>query len=299
MPENNEGISNPVTACRETSEPFFVSVFDGMGGESYGEAAAYTAASTRANLPVCSDNDNCEEFLIKSSLALNDAVVASAREHKTECMGTTSVELYFKDEVCWVSNVGDSRAYLYRDGLLRQLSVDHCDESYARILPNGKKTKAPLTQHLGIDPEVFVIEPAICRVPVTAGDRFLICSDGITDMLSDAEIAAVLSQNPDVQNCTAALLDAALENGGRDNITVIVCRVDEKQPDAEQSNAEQPDEEQTDMDQPNTEQPNEEQPVAEQKPVTRAKSKLPIILTAAAVIIALLGLAGVLISHIT
>ena len=87
------------------------------------------------------------------------------------------------------------------------------------------RKKAPLTQHLGINPEDFLIEPYIAKGELAAGDQYLLCSDGLTDMLSNLEISCIMSESETAEVCADRLVHAALERGGRDNVTVIVCRV--------------------------------------------------------------------------
>ena len=91
--------------------------------------------------------------------------------------------------------------------------------------PGPPKKKTPLTQHLGINPEDFLIEPYIAKGELKAGDVYLLCSDGLTDMLSNLEIDEILSAGASPEEDVRRLVDAALEKGGKDNVTAIVCRV--------------------------------------------------------------------------
>ena len=83
----------------------------------------------------------------------------------------------------------------------------------------------PLTQHLGIDPEELQIEPFIAEGEIRRGDRYLLCSDGLTDMLSDEEIAEVLGRAERAEDAVRILQDLALYRGGKDNVTILVCRI--------------------------------------------------------------------------
>ena len=149
-------------------------------------------------------------------LALNAAVLARAGTLMVERMGSTMAALCFTRRGVTACNIGDSRVYILRDGALRQLSVDHVEHW------EGRK-KTPLTQHLGLDPEELRLEPSICEEALRGGDRFLLCSDGLSDMLEDERIAELLAAAPGAEQAARSLLDAALEQGGRDNTTVIVC----------------------------------------------------------------------------
>ena len=133
-------------------------------------------------------------------------------------MGSTVVCFYFTPDVVYAGNLGDSRSYLLRENQFRQVSVDHVEKR------EGKR-KAPLTQHLGINPDEYIIEPALDQLEPHKGDCYLLCSDGVTDMLTDEEIQHILEQNPDTTACVTELVNQSLEHGGKDNITAIVCRV--------------------------------------------------------------------------
>ena len=125
---------------------------------------------------------------------------------------------------------------LFRDGELRQLTTDHCKSQ--RLIAMGVLTeeqarkhpsKHELTQHLGIFEEEMIIEPEFGEaLTLQPGDEFLLCSDGLTDMVEDRDIAALLGANETPYAQADALLHTALENGGRDNVTILVLRVDRK-----------------------------------------------------------------------
>ena len=125
--------------------------------------------------------------------------------------------LYFASGYAYSCNIGDSRTYRLRDGVFQQLSVDHIEKR-----PAGK---APLTQYLGIDPMEMQIEPYIAKGRVERDDVYLLCSDGLTDMLTNFTIANILLNNPSPEKSVESLIRAALEQGGRDNITAIVCKI--------------------------------------------------------------------------
>ena len=108
-----------------------------------------------------------------------------------------------------------------RQGEFLQLSEDHIEH-----FPGWERRKAPLTQHLGIDPEDMLIEPYIAKGDLRKGDVYLLCSDGLTDMLTNVEISCIMDSAASVDECASRLVDAALEKGGRDNVTVIVCKID-------------------------------------------------------------------------
>ena len=217
----NEGLKHPAYLEEPMKRGLCYAVFDGMGGENFGEIASYTAARKIQLEHSLSDFlVPKKKYLTKLVMQLNDAVVQSKKELYTDRMGTTMVSLYFSGRYVYICNIGDSRAYRMRDGEFIQLSVDHVMQ-----LPGKKRGKAPLTQHLGIDPEDMIIEPYITKGLIQNGDIYLLCSDGLTDMLSDLEISCLLHDYPNSGECASQLIQVALDKGGRDNVTVIVCRI--------------------------------------------------------------------------
>lgn len=221
MEADNKGLHNPVT-MRTKAEEVFLAVFDGMGGESYGEYASFAAASgVKESLEKLGTYYIREKQLLNSLIDdLNGKVLEKGRALGDSRMGTTVAALYLSNGFAYVCNVGDSRVYRLRQGVFQQLSEDHVEKW------TGGRKKAPLTQCLGIDPEEFLIEPNIAKGELQDGDKFLLCSDGLTDMLSNIEITQILSDCDDPAACVNALVAAALAKGGRDNVTVIVCRIE-------------------------------------------------------------------------
>lgn len=197
-----------------------VAVFDGMGGENFGDYASFAAADRMRRMEARSFFAEDFEYLNSMCMELNAAVVAKQKELCTQRMGSTMAALYFLHGWVYFCNLGDSRAYRLKDGKFFLLSEDHVEKRASR---SGRK--APLTQHLGIDPEEMLLEPYISRVRQRRGDRYLLCSDGLTDMLTDAEICDIMAGAENVELCVQQLVDAALEKGGRDNVTAIVCEI--------------------------------------------------------------------------
>ena len=223
LPADNCALSEVLSASAPAEEGFCTAVFDGMGGEQFGELASYAAARRMKERLAAGfwKAPDAEERLDELSIQLNAAVLQRAQELLTRHMGSTLAGLFFRRGRAWAFNLGDSRIYLARDGALRQLSVDHVD---SRHLLSGKG-KGSLSQYLGIDAEEFVVEPSICSLEIREGDRFLLCSDGLTDMVSEEDILSILLRTPGAENAVGALIAQALENGGRDNVTVIVCAI--------------------------------------------------------------------------
>ena len=145
-------------------------------------------------------------------------------------MGTTLTVLLIEDDVAHFSHVGDSRLYLFRDGMLRRLTRDHTvvqNEIDAGRLTPELARRVPhrniLTQSVGIN---STVDPDTSTRPVDPGDMFLLCSDGLTDPLSDSELEALCSQHPP-DELAEVLVQQAIENDTVDNVTVIVVLVKE------------------------------------------------------------------------
>ena len=219
----NKGLRNIASFSDHLKSGLCLAVFDGMGGENFGEVASFTAARQIQSISkTFSDYFVSEKkYLVNLALQLNDAVVEAEKALYTERCGSTMVALYFSCGYVYACNVGDSRAYRLRDGEFLQLSVDHVEKRPGR----GSK-KAPLTQYLGIDPEEMQIEPYVAKGKLCKGDIYLLCSDGITDMLTNIEISDIMLSSENAETCVQRLVQSALEHGGRDNITAIICKID-------------------------------------------------------------------------
>lgn len=222
LPVENRGLSHPLSGVFSPGKNAFFAVFDGMGGENYGEYAAFAAADCLRSLDGVQNGAADKAGLEELCLRLNDAVVETARKMSTGRMGATLAALSFTAGAVAVCNLGDSRAFRFRDGVFLQLSVDHVSSRMGR-----SRAKAPLIQYLGIDPEEVVVEPYIAGEPLASGDWYLLCSDGLTDMLSNLEIVSILSRADTAAGCAEELVRAALDRGGRDNVTVITIRAEE------------------------------------------------------------------------
>ena len=188
-----------------------------MGGEECGEVASLLASETAASLTAGEDT---VETLLSFCDEANTKICRYARENQIESMGTTGAMLLFTGEEITLCNIGDSRIFRYAGGKLTQISVDHT----APYLVGGKP---PLSQNLGIPPEEMRIEPYVAKGLYQDKDLYLICSDGLTDMVSNEEISRVLAEK-EIEPAVEELLYRALENGGKDNVTIILCAVRKK-----------------------------------------------------------------------
>lgn len=220
----NQGMSHIRSGYMKQSEYPLLAVFDGMGGESCGEMAAFLAAEACGeHFKTAKDGirNDPEEFLNEICESMNQAICDYGRTNKINSMGTTAALLAFAEDAVYSCNLGDSRIYKSDREKFYQISQDH-------VLGRSLFGKAPLTQYLGMEEENLQLEPSISRQEIKIGDRFLLCSDGITDMLSDREIADILSRDIPVAKTVEILVDRALKKGGRDNITVVLCEIMEQ-----------------------------------------------------------------------
>ena len=211
-------------------ETLFV-VADGIGGFEAGEVASSLAVDVLKDLPPG------ESFKAAIGEANRRIVAAGRGDEKLSGMGTTVVAIRFGgtqgEPVAEVAHVGDSRAYLMRGGDMKPITEDH--SLVAELVRSGDLTRDQAAEHpqknlitraLGADEEVEV-DTAI--LPIEAGDRILLCSDGLSDMVSEAGISEILAQSPDdPERAARGLLSAALDAGGNDNITVVVVDVMEQ-----------------------------------------------------------------------
>jgi serine/threonine protein phosphatase PrpC len=231
------GASTDVGMVRQQNEDSYLAeenlyvVADGMGGHNAGEVASALAVTT-LKAGARTGIDSVERFreLVQQA---NTAIYTASLDDSTQSgMGTTLTALSIvagEEPRVLVANVGDARTYLWRNGALTRLSVDH---SYVQELVNEgiitpeearvHPRRNIVTRALGIDRSVVV---DVFSHLVRTGDRIVLCSDGLVDEVSDADIAVVLGQHSDPQDTAEALVMVANTAGGRDNTTVIVVDV--------------------------------------------------------------------------
>ncbi len=205
-------------------------VADGLGGHVAGEVASRVALGPVEALD--GDDRDCAGLARALPQAVRDgnrAVIADAEEHPERFgMGTTLTAGVVCGAAVHLAHVGDSRAYLLRpDQGLRQLTTDHtpvAEAVAAGLLSPDDAAVHPernvLSRVLGLDPHVEVDAPG--PEPLQPGDRLLLCSDGLTEVVRDDEIAAVLAEHHEPAAACDALIAAALAGGGPDNVTVVV-----------------------------------------------------------------------------
>ncbi len=219
-------------------------VADGMGGHSSGEVASKMAAETIVQFfkyskgdqeatwpykmdPSMSYQEN--RFVVSVKLANYKIFQAQATDLKYKGMGTTVVAFKVLGDTLLVVHVGDSRAYRLRDGKLNQVTVDHSlleeyrqakkdvTEEELRNFPH----KNVITRALGMRENVAV---DIQKEPILPGDCFLLCSDGLSGMVPDKQMEELMMAEPVLENMVNALVNKANENGGNDNVSVVILK---------------------------------------------------------------------------
>ncbi|MFO0967509.1 MAG: protein phosphatase 2C domain-containing protein [Gemmataceae bacterium] len=212
-------------------------VADGMGGQAAGEIASKRAVEVvprelRKNLTAAAGSEQASAIIRKAVVQANEEILAmGALDRDYKNMGTTIVmALWRKGNELYLSNLGDSRAYLIRGGAIEQLTVDH---SLAQALVENKtispaeakehRFRNVLWKYLGSkevgegpDVKIIALEP---------GDRFLLCTDGLTGPVPDHQLLEFVEQTADVQQCAEGLVKLALDQGSRDNVSCIVIEV--------------------------------------------------------------------------
>lgn len=212
---------------------FFI-VADGMGGHAGGQEASQLATQAiQKYLDENWDSSEPSQVLLEKALEkANEAILQDQAEHPERSdMGTTAVIVMFRQGQSWSAHIGDSRLYRLRGDALKQITEDHT--WVARAMKAGDMTPEQARAH----PWRHVLSQCLGRkdlrqmdiqtFDVQAGDRLLLCSDGLTEELSDSLIAACLLSHPEDQKAAAELIKGAKEKGGRDNITVALVTIEE------------------------------------------------------------------------
>jgi protein phosphatase len=208
-------------------------VADGMGGAAAGETASYIFSQTASEIfadQIVANEQEAVERIQKSFRVANDRILEHvAHNPQHEGMGCTAELLAFTPTGFVIGHMGDSRTYRLRQGLFKQLTKDH--SLVQDQLDQGLITEEQARSHsmrnvilraVGVRPS-----PALdtLRGPIYQGDLFMLCSDGLTDLVDDGDIARVLSDNGQLQSKLEQLVDLAKQAGGKDNITVVLAEI--------------------------------------------------------------------------
>lgn len=229
LPRQHEGNERSFRCEKPLSEgALLFGVFDGMGGYQYGEEASFLAAQTACRVMGKSGFTQEPEISFSQFTRIANKKICRLAQRRHADIGTTASILLFVNHELWLYNIGDSPVYCLHDGQIEAVHREHSERMlYEKLYGEDycRKRKFPLTQHLGILEEEMVLEPYMVKLKQMGNDCFLLCSDGLTDMVTEKEIAAILCRKNDVGEKAAQLQTAALQNGGRDNITLIVIEV--------------------------------------------------------------------------
>ena len=211
--------------------PLFA-VADGMGGARAGEVASTIVVDTFTESQALPGDGSIEERLATVVREANARIHELAQADAERAgMGTTVTAAYVGDDAVSFAHVGDSRAYRWRDGKLERLTTDH--SLVEELKRRGRITEQEAEEHpqksvitRALGPEAAV-EVDTLTYPARPGDAFLLCSDGLTGMVPEDRIAEILAEAGDLQEAGQSLIREANERGGRDNITVVLFRLEE------------------------------------------------------------------------
>jgi len=220
-PGRRGGANEDAIGWDEASCFWFVA--DGMGGHASGDVASRVVKETLLGEALALP-------LVEAIRKAHETVAATAKTNTAyDNMGSTVVATRIAQRQAEIAWVGDSRAYLWRDGSLSALTRDHSYLEVLRIQENltdeqlrGHPNKNLVTQTLGIG----VPEPSVAKLVLRRRDWLLLCSDGLNDELEDQEMAEILRTHPEPEKATEALIDAALAKGGRDNVSAVLVEYD-------------------------------------------------------------------------
>ncbi len=204
-------------------------VADGMGGHAAGDTASRLVVDAFVPLNLDRPGPDLLRPLLEATRSGNAAIAGMVEDHPDlEGMGTTVTAMLFDDGRAALAHVGDSRAYLYRDGVLHQLT--HDDTFVQSLVDDGRITEHQAHEHpqrnlllralTGLE-----LDPMLVEREIRVGDRYMLCSDGLTSMVPDAEIETMVREaGADVARATQELVAEANKRGGDDNITVVVLQ---------------------------------------------------------------------------
>lgn len=210
-------------------------VADGMGGEAGGEVASALAVSTIARFASTHRASTPEAILVGGITRANEAIRAVGRaDQRLKKMGTTTTSLLLRGAQAFVGHVGDSRAYLLRRGAITRLSHDHslvAEQIRAGVITSAQAKTSPfrnvITRCVG---SAETVDVDVSRVDVVGGDVLLLCSDGLSGLVDDDEIAGIVTAHGHqrlLHRVADVLVAVANARGGTDNITVVVVEVTE------------------------------------------------------------------------
>ncbi|QNN53458.1 PP2C family protein-serine/threonine phosphatase [Nocardioides mesophilus] len=231
------GARSDVGLVRDNNEdsgfagPYLQLVADGVGGAAAGEVASATTAYVVSALSADAASRDLRQLLTDAVRVAHEQLRAGveADPGRTGMATTLTAALAHGDEVV-MAHIGDSRGYRWREGRLEQLTTDHT--VVQALIDEGQLTREQVPTHpyrsvvlRSVDADSDPV-PDVFQADLRVGDRLMLCSDGLSDLVAEAEMGRALGL-PDPQEAASALVDAALANGGRDNVTVLVADLED------------------------------------------------------------------------
>ena len=229
-------VNDAISSCsiKTFDKRLLMSVCDGMGGESYGEVASLIAVQ---NFRKAKFKDFVK-IATDDVISINKKVCEAGKNAGASRIGSTLANLCIDNGRARSCNLGDSRVYLYREGEIKQLSKDHDEAS--RLVDMGMitreqalndKRRHSLTQFLGMFEDEIIPEPHFsAEINIKDGDRFLICSDGISDVLQETDICRILDKEKTPKEAVDKLIETAFEKKSKDNCTALVTDIKKMNP---------------------------------------------------------------------
>ena len=219
-------------ACLDLPDRGIWAVADGMGGHAVGDFASRAIIEALSAMPLPANLDTALDDARAALLAVNQALIDEAARMKVRVIGSTVVTMLACARRCGCLWAGDSRLYLFRAGHLKQLTRDH--SQVERLRARGLLTAEEARHHPAHNTITRAVGAAtrldleLLTLEIGDGDMFLLCSDGLSNEVEDAGIATVLAASAgDCAYAASALVQLALANGGRDNVSVVVMRAED------------------------------------------------------------------------
>lgn len=224
LPVSNNGLKNPIKCRGVTDDPVVFALFDGMGGECNGEEASCLASEvfTEEFKKLEELALSGKEFMYEACEKANVAVNELRNKKQLTSMGTTAAAIYFSQDEVVACNMGDSKIFRIRDKKMLQISEDHTDEKIMSAM--GIKKKPVLLQYIGIPDTEMAIEPYISKGDIQSEDVYVLCSDGVTDVLDINEMYEIICSNS-ADEAVRQILAEVNKKDGTDNSTVIVVKM--------------------------------------------------------------------------
>ena len=215
MQIKNDHTEFPISGCMPIVSPVLFGIFDGMGGEECGEIASFIAAQSASAVTI---GKNAVSDVLAFCMNANEEICKYAKDNSVISMGTTAALLVFTNKEIVLCNIGDSKVFRFSKGRIEQISQDH-------VTVSAYRKKPPLSQNLGIPTSELLLDPYIATGKYINNDIYLICSDGLTDMVNLDAIKSIL-ENTSFDLAGQTLLNSAMENGGKDNVSIILCKIE-------------------------------------------------------------------------